>query len=229
METIEVVIFLPVRNATTSKVFDAVLEQIRRLSTSTKQSSNSSAGWCLLGTTWKPGLLKYWHANGVPESPLYSVWPAGEAENCSPSLSQCFSCGVLIYQLAAALQQSCHRRWIKQEKSILSCHVMREQIQYVLKADGGRQGLCLNARHFCRGMWAQLGERGSLLSLGLPARCSVSLIVPHGWMWLSAVLQEGKATTMWTKQVVHNEASCLRSIDPEIKRYSHLCVSTPSL
>lgn len=110
--------------------------------------------------------------------------------------AQPFSCGVLIYQLAAVLQQSCHQWWIKQGKSILSCHVMREQIQYVLKADGWRQGLCLNARHFCREKWAQLDERGSLLSLGLPACCSLSFIVPHGWMWLSAVLQEGKATRM---------------------------------
>lgn len=142
------------------------------------------------------GLLKHWNAKPVSESILYSVWPAWEAENCSPSPSQYFSCGVLIHQLAAVLQQSCHQWWIKQGKSILSCHVMREQIQYVLKADGWRQGLCLNAHQFCRQKWAQLDERGSLLSLGLPACCSVWFIVPHGWMWLSAVLQEGKATRM---------------------------------
>lgn len=106
--------------------------------------------------------------------------------------SQYFSCGVLIYQLAAVLQQSCHQWWIKQGKSILSCHVMREQIQYVLKADGWRQGLCLNAHQCCKGKWAQLDEWGSLLSLGLPTCCLVSFIVPRGWMWLSAVLQEAR-------------------------------------
>lgn len=147
----------------------------------------------LFSTMWKTVWVKHLNANSASDFILYSVWSAWEAENCSPFPSQYFSCGVLIYPLAAVLQPSRHQRWIKQGQSILSCHVTRKQIQYVLKADGWRQGLCLNAHRFCREKWAQLNEWGNLLSVGLPACCSVSLIVPRGWMWLSAVLQGAKA------------------------------------
>lgn len=96
--------------------------------------------------------------------------------------AQPFSCGVLIYQLAAVLQRSCHQWWIKQGKSILSCHVKREQIQYVLKADGWRQGLCLNAPAFLRGEVGPARWAGEPFVFGITG---VLLPVVHCSPWMN--------------------------------------------
>lgn len=81
------------------------------------------------------------------QNPLF-MWPAWELKMLFIFILMFFFLWCPYFSTLTVLQQSCHPWRVEKGKSILSCHVMREQTNYVLTGNVWRLDVCQNAHHF---------------------------------------------------------------------------------